>query len=328
VAQQIVATLDESFLVRGHTLRVTASIGIACAPRDGHQYGTLLKYADTAMYRAKRRGQAVGVYDAGSEVNQMQRLQLESDLRAGLIRDELILYYQPICELPSKHISRVEALVRWNHPELGMVPPGIFIPIAEECGLIRDLDRWVLRHAIAQVATWAAQGYALSVTINLSAYSLQDRTLTAEIAAMLRASSAPAERVIVEVTESTAMTDIETTQQVLQQLNALGICVAIDDFGSGHASLGRLKHLPVEILKVDRTFVMGIGSQPKDEGILQALVTLSRGLGLTIVAEGVETPEQLQWLSQAGYAHVQGYLLGMPMPPEQLIRTLNETSQA
>ncbi|MCU0495503.1 MAG: EAL domain-containing protein, partial [Chloroflexaceae bacterium] len=225
----------------------------------------------------------------------------------------------PILNIRTGTTLHVEALVRWPHPEYGLVPPRLFIPIAEETGLIRNLDRWVLQTALQQVANWGSQGRNVTVAVNLSVHSLQDVDLVRYVEGCLRETGVLSQQLIIEVTESAAMRDPETTMDVLSGLKALGMRIALDDFGSGYASLKYLKQLPVDSIKVDRSFVQGIGQDEKDEAVLQTLAALGKGLGLAVVAEGVEHNEQLNWLSRVGYDQAQGYLIGRPMPAESLV---------
>ncbi|MCU0495109.1 MAG: EAL domain-containing protein [Chloroflexaceae bacterium] len=274
VARRMLEQLDPAFTVRAQTMHVSGSIGVACYPRDGVLMGDLFQHADIAMYRAKLRGGQYQLYHPSMHTYRQEQLQLEAELRQAIDADELTLHFQPILDLHTGTLQRVETLVRWPHRTRGLVPPGQFIPMAEESGLIRPLDRWVVRAALAQAAHWVSSGQPRHVAINLSVHSLQDGDM-------------------VEY-------------------------VALDDFGSGYASLSYLKQLPVDIIKADRSFVQGIGRDQKDEGVLQALLALGKGLGLTMVAEGVEQEEQLAWLRQAGYDQAQGFLLGRPAPAEAL----------
>ncbi len=316
VALRMLEELDKTFSIDGQPLRVTGSIGVACHPCHGAQLTTLLKHADIAMYRAKERSQHVEFYRPDLLIYPQERLALETELRLALDRNELVLHYQPIIDLERHTISRAEALVRWQHPTRGLMPPGVFLPIAEECGLIRSLDRWVLRHALAQAARWAESGNGLTIAINLSVQSLHDHDLADYVAECLASSGAPGSHIMVEVTEGAAMHDLGRTVTILQQLKALGMQVALDDFGSGHASLLRLKLLPIDVIKTDREFLDGLGDVDKDDGVMRAMIGLARSLKLMVVAEGVENARQLAWLRQAGFDYAQGYYLGHPVPPE------------
>jgi EAL domain-containing protein (putative c-di-GMP-specific phosphodiesterase class I) len=241
-----------------------------------------------------------------------RQLHLENDLRSVLEHDGLMLYYQPILNLRTNQVVIVEALVRWQHPEQGMLAPGVFLPLAEELRLLERLDRQVLRKALQQAAIWEAAGYTLTVSVNISAPTLQSPDLVEDVALLIRETGVSPARVILEVTEHSALRDLSTSQQSLAGLRALGPQVALDDFGTGYASLTHLKQLPVDILKLDRAFAAGIGHDAKDEAVIRTLLELGRGLGLTVVVEGIEHADQLHWLRQIDCPLVQGYFLGKP----------------
>jgi EAL domain-containing protein (putative c-di-GMP-specific phosphodiesterase class I) len=245
-------------------------------------------------------------------------LQLETDLRQALETDGLMLCYQPIVNLHSGQISWLEALVRWPHHIHGLLEPGSFLPLAEEAGLLRKLDQWVLRTALKQAASWAAQGHISRVAVNLAGQSLQSPELVDELAAMLEETGVPASSLMIELTEHTALHDQITTRQILQRLKRLGVQIALDDFGSGYASLSHLRQLPVDVLKLDRALAAGIGREARDESVMQALLKLGHGLDLTVVVEGIEYPEQLSWLHKMGGQLVQGYLIGRPCTPDMI----------
>ena len=322
VVRRMIEQFDAAFRIVERDVRVGVSVGIACCPRDGTHVGTLLQHADIAMYAAKAHGNTFCVYNASLHTYREEQLQIESDLRHAIDTNELVLHYQPICDLHTGAIVRAEALARWNHPIRGVIALGVFIPIAEESGLIRTLDRWVLRAGLLQVAAWARAGAQTAVAINLSTVSLQERDLTDYIRECLLQTGAPPAQVVIEITESAAMRDPTITVGVLDELRALGMRIALDDFGRGYASLNYLASLPVDTVKVDREFVAEIGNNHKHEGVLRALVTLCRGLGLTVVAEGVETEAQLQWLTTEGYDQAQGYYIGRPLPAAALAHAL------
>jgi diguanylate cyclase (GGDEF)-like protein/PAS domain S-box-containing protein len=318
VAQRMLDQFDPPFQVAGQDVRVGISVGIACYPRDGEQVGTLLQHADIAMYAAKAQGNRYRIYHPTLHTYREEQLQIESDLRAAIDNDDLTLHYQPIRDLRTNTIERVEALVRWIHPTRGPISPGVFIPIAEESGLIRALDRWVLRAGMMQAACWAQSDTPLVVAVNLSTVSLQERDLTAYVRACLAETGAPSSHLVIEITESAAMRDPSTTIGILNELRGMGTQIALDDFGRGYASLNYLASLPVDTVKVDREFVAEIGVNQKHEGVLRALITLCRSLGLTVVAEGVETDAQLRWLMAEGYDQAQGYFIGRPAPAATL----------
>ena len=312
-AMQVRAAMDPEFYLRGHTLAISLSIGIACAPRDGDALSILLQRADVAMYDAKKRGIGQQVYRHDLNAFRSDHLAIETELRHAINNSELLLHFQPILRRGETTFSHVEALVRWQHPSRGLVSPGVFIPIAEKSNLIRQLDAWVMRAALDALVAWDQARTPLMVSINLSATTLQDPDLVAQVYSLIERSGARPEQIVIEVTESAAMRDLAITTRVLQGLSALGVRIALDDFGSGYTSLALVKQLPVDVLKIDQSFVRGIGNDRRDEGVLESMVVLARGLCVELMAEGVEEQAQLQWLWQAGYHAVQGYLLSRPV---------------
>ena len=248
-----------------------------------------------------------------------ERLKLEAELRYAIVHDQLVLFFQPIYDLYTGALVRAEVLVRWQHPTQGLLLPGAFIRIAEECGLIRALDRWVLQAALKQCANWEKEGAPMPISVNISAQLLADPLLIEEVRGFIQATHVSTQQVMVEITETAALQDLEVTMHVLEQFKSLGMIIALDDFGTGYASLGRLKLLPVNVLKIDHEFTAGINRNPKDEGVLQAVAALAQGLKLTTIVEGIETIEQHEWLCDAGFEQGQGFLLARPMPAEQLM---------
>jgi EAL domain-containing protein (putative c-di-GMP-specific phosphodiesterase class I) len=245
-------------------------------------------------------------------------MRLETDLRWALATNGLTLYYQPIFDPRASRIVGAEALVRWPHPTRGLLMPNSFLPLAEDAGLMRMLDSWVLEAAMHQAAQWHTAGHNWQVAINLTTYSLQHIELVTEVSELLTVTGVPPEQIIIELTEQTALHDMETTRQVLYGLHKLGLKVALDDFGNGYASLSNVQHLPVDILKIDRSFTAGIGQVSRDETVVRALLSLGSGMEMVVVIEGIERAEQLAWLNGAEDVWVQGYLIGKPAPPEQM----------
>jgi diguanylate cyclase (GGDEF)-like protein/PAS domain S-box-containing protein len=314
LAQRILDQFTQPFVLRGGPVYVTTSIGIACAPGDGTTIEELLKHADVAMYRAKRDGGHYHRYEPQLDTFSPELFVLDAELRQAIESDGLTLYYQPIVDLATHELVGVEALVRWQHPTRGLLGPGEFIPVAEERGLIRALDRWVLRRAIEQMSEWGSAAPP-RVAVNLSMRSLHDRGLVQYVEACLRSSGVSPSCVTIEITESAAMHDVRVTRQVLDELHILGIRIALDDFGTEYASLRHLKALPVHALKIDSTFVQGLGTDAGDEAVARAVLALGHGLQLDVVAEGLTTEQQRAWLEAAGCRYAQGFGIATPRPP-------------
>jgi len=318
VARQILAALEQPFAVGDMKLEVGGSIGVALAPVDGETSTTLLQRADVAMYAAKDARTGWELYAKEQDRYSPRRLALASDLRHAVEENELALHYQPKAELGSGRVSGVEALVRWNHPEYGMIPPDEFIPLAEHTGLIRPLTSWVLDEAVRQARMWSDRGIPLSMAVNLSVRSLMDGALPDEVAATLERASMDAHSLTLEITESTIMADPNRAIGILTRLSDFGVALSIDDFGTGYSSLAYLKRLPVDEVKVDRSFVMNMATDQDDAVIVRSTVDLARNLGLRVVAEGVEDDVTWDRLRHLGCDAVQGYYLARPMPAPQL----------
>ncbi|MEB3290331.1 MAG: EAL domain-containing protein [Leptolyngbya sp.] len=316
VAQRIAHQLTEPFMINGHELYVTTSIGIALYPQDGHEMSVLMQNADAAMYRAKEQGRnTYQFYTQALSAEVSQRLQLESFLHHALARQELQLHYQPQVDLDMGSVVQMEALLRWHHPKLGLVSPPAFIPLAEETGLIISIGEWVLRTACAQVVAWQRQmGCPIRIAVNLSARQLQHPDLVSCVAAVLQDTGLAAQDLELEITETVAMADVETSIRRLLALRQLGIRISMDDFGTGYSCLSYLKQIPLNSLKIDRAFVRDLPANAADQAMVQAITAMAQGLGLSIVAEGVETLEQVNYLRRYHCFAMQGYLLGKPLP--------------
>ena len=314
VAAKVVETLERPFEIDGVTIDIGASVGVACYPEDGQDVGTLLQRADVAMYQAKAAGGGWQSHRPSHDGNSRGRLALVSELKRALERDELVLHYQPKVELRTGEARGVEALVRWDHPGRGLLGPGEFITLAEQTGLIRSLTRWVLDEALRQVAAWRSEGTILTVAVNLSARSLLDPSLPEQVDRVLRRNGLEAAALELEITESSLMADPGGAREILGRLRDLGVRLAIDDFGVGHSSLAYLGRLPVDDIKVDRSFVLGMEEDPGDAAIVRSTIELARSFGLETIAEGVETPSAWHRLAEMGCDRVQGYLLARPMP--------------
>lgn len=326
IGRMIVDLVSLPYDVEGHSLRVSTSMGIVLYPADGADQQELLMNADAAMYHAKGNGKNdFSFFEASMNVDARAQLQLLHDLRSAVQNDELVLYYQPKFAANSGQVVGAEALLRWQHPEKGLLAPGAFISMAEKSGLIVELDSWVLREACRQLGQWYAEGHQKwCIAVNVSALRLSQPSFVADVKAALAANSLPPELLIIEITETMAMTDVDATVAVLRQLAEAGVSVSIDDFGSGHSSLLYLKDLPVNELKIDRGFVNEIQHGLADEAIITAIVHLGQALGLRIVAEGVETLEQQSFLADMKCDVLQGYLLGHPLPAKDFVSNLAE----
>ncbi len=319
LADKIAREISRPYLISGQEQRTTPSIGICLFPEDGGDISDLLKNADVAMYHAKAKGR--GNYQFFTEdmnVATTRRMNIESDLRLALERDEFELHYQPQLDLRSGTIVGVEALIRWRHPIRGLVPPGDFIPIAEESGMIASIGDWVLQEACRQLRLWQDKGIAhIRMSINLSTGQFLDKTLPARIHELLAQYRLSAGLLDLEVTESMSMASPDESISVMKTMSNSGLTLSIDDFGTGYSSLAYLKLLPINTLKIDRSFVKDIESDPNDADICDVTVLLAHKLGLEVVAEGVETEAQLKFLLSIGCEKVQGYLISKPLPADQ-----------
>jgi diguanylate cyclase (GGDEF)-like protein/PAS domain S-box-containing protein len=337
IAEKLMRTLGEPFVLEDQELHVTASLGVSLFPRDGASGELLLKYADTALYEAKGEGRnAYRFFSPEMNAQAHGRLRLENDLRRAVERHELELHYQPQLDLATGEVCAVEALVRWRHPVRGLVLPNAFIPMAEETGLVLGIGEWVLNEACCQVAQWQREGLAdnlspLRVAVNISARQLQRPGLDGAVRRALSLSGLPAECLELEITESSMMLDPLHAQSVLQSLRELGVLLSIDDFGTGYSSLAYLKRLPLDRLKIDRSFIGGIPSDSDDAAIVETIIVMTHKLGLRVIAEGVETLEQRLQLVRQGCDEMQGFLLAHPVPAEELpalLKTLKDAAAA
>ncbi|MGL5063316.1 MAG: bifunctional diguanylate cyclase/phosphodiesterase, partial [Microcoleus sp.] len=315
ICQRILYSLSSPFEFDGRELNMKASLGVALAPYDGEDAETLLKNADAAMYRAKQQGRNNYQFYTraiGSKVS--ESLDLENNLYKALERAEFVLHYQPQIDLTAGCLVGMEALIRWEHPERGLIPPDRFISVAEETGLICPIGEWVLRTACAQNRSWQLLGLPpLRVAVNLSACQFQQASMVKAIDRILSETGLEPELLEIEITESTAMTDVQFTVGILQQLQAMGIHISLDDFGTGYSSLWSLKNLPLNTLKIDRSFVADMMNDRNDSAIVKVAIALGQGLNLKVVAEGVETVEQLEFLQELKCDRAQGYLFGKPI---------------
>jgi len=325
VAQKILETVAEAHVLGGQELHITASIGISVYPNEGADVQALLKNADIAMYRAKEQGKNnFQFYSAEMNQHTFERLALETSLRRAIEREEFLLHYQPKVDLRSGRITGVEALVRWRHPELGMVSPAQFIPLAEETGLIAPIGDWVLRTACVEARRWVAAGISeITVAVNLSARQFAREDLAENIKSVLLESGLEARFLEIEITESTVMHNAKSAAGILQQLKDLGIRVAIDDFGTGYSSLGYLKRFPIDSVKVDRSFILDIPHDNDDVAITRAVIAMAHSLRLKVIAEGVETEDQYQFLRNHDCDEMQGYYFSQPLDAAALLQLLS-----
>ncbi|PKO90342.1 MAG: diguanylate cyclase [Betaproteobacteria bacterium HGW-Betaproteobacteria-12] len=319
VADKLLASLIQPHLIEGNELHVTLSIGISIFPDDGDGAETLMQNADTAMYYAKASGRNNYQFFKGEmNIRAVQRLFVENNLRRALKQEEFELHYQPMVAIANGRISRVEALLRWRDPHLGMVYPGQFVPIAEECGLIVPIGRWVLREACRQLVAWIDAGLpALPVSVNISAVEFRHRNFVDGVAGILEETGLPPALLELELTESILMHEVEASARVLEKLKAMGVQLAIDDFGTGYSSLSYLNRFPIDTLKIDQSFVRDMATNRDDAAIVGAVIDMGRNLRQRVVAEGVETREQLALLCRQECEEGQGFLFSYPLPPAE-----------
>jgi diguanylate cyclase (GGDEF)-like protein len=321
VARKILQALSKPILIQEYELYATSSIGISLYPDDGEEEDELLRCADTALYRAKDAGKNnYQYYTSDMNTRAFEFLLLESGLRKALDNDELVVFYQPLINLEDNKLIGMEALLRWQHPEKGMISPGDFIPLAEETGLIEPIGEWVLRAACAQNKKWQDAGYPpVKVSVNMSARQFSKKNIVEMISDILKEIDLSPEHLGIEITESVIMQDVKSTISKLTKMQEMGICLSIDDFGTGYSSLSYLKLFPIDYLKIDRSFVFNITSDSTDAAIATSIILLAHSMNLKVVAEGVETKEQLKMLRQQGCDIVQGFLFSKPLAAEEFV---------
>jgi diguanylate cyclase (GGDEF)-like protein len=329
LASRIIESLGAPYTVAGHKVVIGTSIGIAFAPEDGTTPDELLKNADLALYRAKSDGRGVyRFFEPGMDARVQARRVMELDLRKALENGEFELFYQPLINLAAREITAFEALLRWRHPERGLVSPAEFIPLAEEIGLIVPMGAWVLREACLQAATWPRD---IKVSVNLSPVQFKSNTLVLNVVSALGASGLDPKRLELEITESAMMHDVETTLATLVRLRELGVSISMDDFGTGYSSLSHLRRFHFDKIKIDQSFVRSLSGEEESAAIVRAVTGLGRSLGMVTTAEGVETAEQLALLQREGCAEVQGFLFSAPVPEREiapLLERLNRSLRA
>src|SRR5450830_423037 len=324
VAHRVKEAMRRPFMIEGHEIFVTASIGISLYPEDGEDCNSLLKYADTAMYHAKNCGKNnAKLYSSSLTMEIMSHVKMEVGLRKALQNNELYLLYQPQIDVPSTRIVGVEALIRWRHPERGIISPTEFIPLAEETGLIVPIGEWVLRTACNQAKAWQSDGgRAIRMAVNLSAKQFKDENLMQIVLSALADTGLDARLLELELTEGTLMDDARATMVTLEQLRGIGVYLSIDDFGTGYSSMNYLKRFDVRALKIDKSFIAGLPQDTENAAITRAIIAMAHGLKMVVVAEGVETDEQLLMLEEYGCDMAQGYFLGHPSPHDTITAML------
>ncbi|MDH5326117.1 MAG: EAL domain-containing protein [Gammaproteobacteria bacterium] len=326
IAKKILTELESSVTVDEVNLFINASIGIANYPDNGKDGDTLLQHADVAMYVAKRNKCGYSIYDTREDDYSVGRLSLMGDLRVAIDENELELNYQPKFSMDNGTVMGVEALLRWEHPSFGAIPPDQIVSLAEQTGLVNALTQWIIRAATAQCAAWRKSGFDLSVAVNLSVYNLRDPELVRHIQECLRAQELPPENLMLEITESSMMANPAQAIETLKKLDRMGVKLAIDDFGTGFSSLTYLNQLPVDELKIDQSFIMGLEKNESDQLIVRSTIELAHDLGLSVVAEGVETPEVYRALQVLGCDSAQGYFLSPPLKVSHLEKWLRSDS--
>ncbi|MGC5327472.1 EAL domain-containing protein [Brevibacillus sp. SYSU BS000544] len=320
IAKQILEMIERPIQIDNHEFYVTASIGIAMYSDLDTTADQLMKQADQAMYTAKANGKNnYHYYVKPPETKRIPRLEMEHYLRKAIEREEFILYYQPVYHIITGNITSMEVLIRWQHPTIGMVSPGEFIPIAEETGLIIPIGEWVLRTACRQNKLWQEQGLPkIPIAVNLSPFQFQQQNIIHQVANALIETGLDPRYLVLEVTESMAMQQVDTVIEKLQELKEMGIQISIDDFGTGYSSLSYLRKFPIDSLKIDQSFVREIVDSPDDIAIVKAIIVMARSLKRSVIAEGVETEEQMSLLRELGCKKMQGYLFSKPIPRQQM----------
>ncbi|WP_413199132.1 putative bifunctional diguanylate cyclase/phosphodiesterase [Nostoc piscinale] len=327
LSQLLLNTLSKPFLIEGQQIHITASVGITInSVGDRNSVDQLLQQAHIALYQAKQQGRSqYRFYSPEINAQLQERLTLENELRGALERREMVVYYQPLIDLHTRQVTALEALVRWQHPIHGLISPAKFIPIAENNGLIISIGEWVLRTACAQNRAWQLAGMEpIRMSVNLSARQFEEPNLVEVVKQILQETELPPSYLELEVTESSLMGDIQRSVKTLKQLRELGVWLALDDFGTGYSSLNYLNRFPVNMIKIDRSFVQDVISNPESAAITDAIIALAKSLQLNITAEGVETQEQLEYLQKCGCQEGQGYYFGIPAPAEKITQLFQQ----
>jgi len=319
VARKLLRAMEKPFNVNEHQLTIGLSIGIAMYPEHGEDIHTLVSHADVAMYDAKNRNCGFSIYDSAQNKNSLFSLKLEQDLFASIRNNELVLYYQPKISTSDGSVVGAEALIRWQHPTHGLIPPDNFIPMAEQSGLIQPITEWVLNQALKDCSRGLCADKEVSVSVNLSALNLRDERISTTIADALDKWSVPPNLLTLELTESTIMSDPEFSISILKKLDKMGVTLSIDDFGTGHSSLSYVKHLPIDEIKIDKSFVKDLTQDSDNEAIIRAVLVLAHHKNLSVVAEGIEDIETFNKLCELECDIAQGYYFAKPMPFEEYL---------
>ena len=314
VAEKLISATDDYFCVEEHEISIGISIGLAMFPLHADDGGELLRMADTALYSAKTKaGSNLAVYDPARDDNATQRLMMNKNLQLALARNELELFYQPIVNIKTQQITSVEALLRWHHPDLGLLNPDEFMRLAEMSGLIRQVTRWTMDQAARQLRLWRMRGLALDVSINLSITDIQDLNVTAQLRNVLDRLNLEPGALTLEVTETSMMTDPNKALESLQRLDKMGAMIAIDDFGTGFASLSYLRRIPAKAVKIDKAFIQRLSAEADDRIIVESTIAMAHALNKVVVAEGVEEASTMQTLQELGCDYAQGFYIATPM---------------
>ncbi|HUH37221.1 MAG TPA: bifunctional diguanylate cyclase/phosphodiesterase, partial [Spongiibacteraceae bacterium] len=318
LVEAVTASIQIPFAVHDLELRIGGSVGIALFPRDGATTSALMRCADIAMYKAKTAGVDYQLYASEQDVYSIRRLSLMMDIRQAIEGDQLLLHYQPVIDFPGQRLVSFEALLRWQHPRHGLLPPGEFIPLIELTDMIESMTWWVLEAAIRQLQAWQARGWDYRVAVNISARNVADDRFAARVAGLLARYGVPARQLELEITESALMADPDKARHVLQQLDSMGVWLSIDDYGTGYSSLAYLKSLPIDTLKIDRSFISNMLQTEQDRIIVNSTIQLAHNLGMSVTAEGIEYAELIDALADLGCDKGQGYYICRPVSPSEL----------